>query len=372
MDTNSQSSYFISSPPPQPFSGGIVRGDDQQNLSPRVDRVDTLGEANCFSALAQKSGQLPRLPNTDLDRRLRPIRNPVVRPVDNRVVKYLSVANWFGSPQVQAMKLYSSEGCEACTLVMIIRWYPRLNVIQLASLIDPSYLDIIPQRIQGMQPIIDIAPIASEDPEGGADEIDFAAEVVNNPGLMKPGSVYIPLIPNNGNDNTVARYCDGMVQFNEGVKSTLESLSVLAEEGQQDDGSQFRWLKSYVTKLLSFLAPSGQPFTARKPKGVEMLKFSCTLLAQRAYVPFPGQADSFAAGLPVETTESIITGQQPVSESTDVLNEQVSVVNGTDSNDQLLGGIGDIISSETQPPRRSQRKTAPCIAKTGCMTLSGN
>ncbi|KAF3919386.1 hypothetical protein ABW21_db0206275 [Orbilia brochopaga] len=349
--------------PTAAFLYGIVRGDDESNIPPRLDRIDRLGEADCFSTLPHRS-TLPRLPNTDLDRRVRNFRQPAVRPADNRVLKFLGVANWFGSPQVQAMKLYSTEGCEAGTVVMIIRWYSRLNVIQIANLVDPSYLDIIPQRILAIQPILDVTPITSDDPEAEADEIDFAAEVIDNPGLMKPGSVYIPRIENNGNGNAASHYCDGIVEINKGVKNTLESLSALSAENQSDDASQFKWLRSYVSKLLTYLADDTARFMGKmRPKRFDSLKFSCMPLEHRAYVPFPGQADALDENNPGDTVANVVAAnEQLVSESGNGFIEPVSASSGDSGSEQLSGSINSAASSEIQPPRRKQgrpRKPQP-------------
>ncbi|KAJ6262336.1 hypothetical protein Dda_3143 [Drechslerella dactyloides] len=358
--------------PTAAFLYGIVRGDANGNLPPRVDKVDSVGEANCFSVLAQKSGQLPRLPNTNFDRMIRGpynVAHTSARPVDKRPLKYLAVANWSGSAQVQAMKLYSSEGCEAGNLVMIIRWYSRLNVIQIADLIDSSYLDIMPTRIQSLQPITTIAPVTSDDPETEAEAIDFTAEVIDNPDIMKPGSVYIPSIPNNGNDNTAPQYCDGIVQINQGVKSTMEALSSLSEENQSDGASQINWLVTYLKRLLSFLAPGGQkPPSGRKPKGLDTLQFTCTPLLQMAYVLFPGQEESLVADLPVGTVEAVEAGVQAApanipNEQTLRLNVDAGSLN--DMSGQQLGDVGTAVSSELQPPRRTRGRKKKTTEQSG-------
>ncbi|KAF3924733.1 hypothetical protein AA313_de0208553 [Arthrobotrys entomopaga] len=199
----------------------------------QIIRLDNFPENGCLHTTSTKLFQ----------REKHRIRKAPPENAITDTIKYMMAASWNGTEALNAMAFYSSLGCQNEDLAMLIRFHDEelLRTPQIVSL--NRVMDRIPRVIKSFRPVPVV--LREEPDEEIREEVerDFTNAVSRNPGLMLPGSVYVPRVGNPRPGARTFTYCSGLVRVATWSINSQYDLGVVTTSPNRGQATVDHWVK---------------------------------------------------------------------------------------------------------------------------------
>ncbi|KAK6361854.1 hypothetical protein TWF730_005566 [Orbilia blumenaviensis] len=261
------------------FTHSIAREGNSVIGSPRIDRIDRVSpDYDCYSVIQPEP--------------IRATDRPRVNEGELQTIKAAIVANWADTARMDAVAFYTTPDCREDTKALIVRWFTNMDIPQIAYLAAGFERKLIPKALSAYRPIV-IPPGPAPEDDYALARIDFEEAVLRNPGLMKPGSVFVP-----ARARLPTTYCSGLIRYVKFGEKTVAALGGLAKEYFQEnpnaievpdnqDDENWPKLQDEFNKQLKHMLTSapigyGQPHTAQTTYNPGV--FGCNSLRKEAYI----------------------------------------------------------------------------------------
>ncbi|KAF3275357.1 hypothetical protein TWF970_006804 [Orbilia oligospora] len=272
--STSVSAFAFGFGPAQPGYGRLA------TQTTRVDRIDRVSpDYDCYSLIQPQA--------------IRSTDQAQVNPGELQAVEAAITANWADTTQMDAVAFYTTPDCREDSKALIVRWFSDKKLPQMSYLAAGFEGNRVPRRLTAYRPItIPPGPASEEDYELAS--VDFEAAILQNPGLMKPGSVFAPRTTRRSS----VTYCDGLVRFAQFGERSIRALGGIAKEYFQnnpdavevpDDQDFANWpqLEQLIHKELQQLL-TGATSLQNRPRSRNAVfvpgSFNCNGLQKVAYV----------------------------------------------------------------------------------------
>ncbi|KAK6521369.1 hypothetical protein TWF506_001590 [Arthrobotrys conoides] len=312
--STSVSAFAFGFAPAKPGNGRLA------NRNTRVDRIDRVSaDYDCYSLIQPE-------PIRSTDR-------PQVNAGELQAVEAIIAANWASTAQMDAVAFYTTPDCREDSKALIVRWFNDKTLPQMSYLAAGFEGNRIPKRLTAYRPIlIPPGPASEEDYELAS--VDFETAVLQNPGLMKPGSVFAPRTTR----RTSVTYCNGLIRFAAFGEKSIRALGGIAKEYFQEhpdaievpDNQHFAdWLpkreadwpelEELFDKQLQQLLTGVTSPQPRARAGEVILtpgSFRCNRLEKRAYIDTrPVSTGINMLGNPIEEETEVVQHDEVVLDS---------------------------------------------------------
>ncbi|KAF3200886.1 hypothetical protein TWF106_003108 [Orbilia oligospora] len=274
--STSVSAFAFGFGPAQPGYGRLA------TQTTRVDRIDRVSpDYDCYSLIQPQA--------------IRSTDRAQVNPGELQAVEAAITANWEDTAQMDAVAFYTTPDCREDSKALIVRWFSDKKLPQMSYLAAGFEGNRVPRRLTAYRPItIPPGPASEEDYELAS--VDFEVAILQNPGLMKPGSVFAPRTTRRSS----VTYCDGLVRFAQFGERSIRALGGIAKEYFQnnpdavevpDDQDLANWpqLEQLFHKELQQLLTGAISLqNINRPRGRNAMfvpgSFNCNGLQKVAYV----------------------------------------------------------------------------------------
>ncbi|KAK6528925.1 hypothetical protein TWF694_004154 [Orbilia ellipsospora] len=250
---------LVSFPAVNAFAFAWVRTSTLQDTGPvQIVRADKFPDDGCISTLETKVGKrtMSRIP-----------RKPAPEGSLTDTIKYMMAASWDRTDSLQAMAFYSNTGCEDDDLVMIVRFDDRY-ILKTPQVVNLSrVLGKTPKVIKSFRPL-DIAMGKTDEAIRRMVERHPTESLTKNPGLMRPGSVFVPRIRKPKPGEPPFTYCSGLVKIVPWLINAQAGLGVIAASKDRIatiDPMLWKNLKKSFTDQLNALIQYAKTPNAKSP-----------------------------------------------------------------------------------------------------------